>query len=175
MPVSIPGAVRKTLRERVWHAAESARWENLSNAERSRLYEQWLQEDRIGGVLENYIDRAQIRVYLKDTLLKGYTQSRLDDAERVLRILRIVPPASVIRKYRKPHGRLLNDGRLITWGRADDWRPIIFASYERRFTGVESTSYAVLLLNAGGRFEGVKQLAHDLALRLEVERVLWIE
>ena len=114
----VPSSVRASLRERVWREAERLGWEALNNADRSQRYEEWTADPEIGGVLEHYLEKSQIRVYIKDTLLKPYARIRLGDPARVMRVLRIPPEATVVTEYQQPHGRVLADGRVIAWGRA---------------------------------------------------------
>jgi hypothetical protein len=122
-----------------------------------------------------YIDPGQVRVYIKDTLLKGYSQNKLKDPQRVRRILRIPSSVVPVETFRKPHGQLLSDDTVISWGRADDWRVVIISAYERAQAASHRRALAAVLLNTGGRFEPVRQLAADLASRLDVERVVWVD
>lgn len=173
--MSIPSEIRATIRERVWNAAEVAEWETLSNLERSRYYDRWTEAFNIGGVLQNYIDASQVRVYIKDTLLKGYSQAKLNDPVRVKRILRLSLGLVVEATFRKPHGQLLSDGSVIAWGRAEDWRVIILAVYERAFAKPNRRAGAAVLFNTSGRFDAIKPVAEDLARRLEVGRTIWVD
>lgn len=171
----IPNEVRTKLRARVWKEAERLGWYALTNLERSQRYDEWTNDPMVGGVLENYVDRGQVRVYIKDTLLKRYAQHRLGDPARVLRVLRIPANAAVSTEYRQPHGRALADGRLVAWGRAEEWRLVLMALHERAFGLPGMRPFAAVLLQAGRRFEAVRPTADDAARRLGVETVVWLD
>jgi hypothetical protein len=171
----IPNAVRTALRARVWAEAERLGWDALTNLERSQRYDVWTDDPEVGGVIERYVDKGQVRVYIKDTILKRYAQHRLGDPARVLRVLRIPADAAVAAEYRQPHGRALADGRLVAWGRAEEWRLVLMALHERAFGAPDLRPYGAVLLQAGGRFEGVSAAAGDAARRLGIEQVVWLD
>ena len=160
--MSIPDTTRTTLKEKLWQRADNVEWATLSPMEKSHHYEAWTKDPEIGGRLGRYLGQGQIRVYIKDTLLKEYTRSRLADHKRPFRVLGIPDPAYVVEAYTKPHGRRLEDGRVICWGRADDWKTILMALHERTFGNSYSDSYAAVFLFSLGRF-------HEIHARVLVE------
>lgn len=175
--MNIPEGIRSELVERLWSTADEIRWTSRSNVEKSRYYDEWTRDPAIGGILGRYMDVGQVRVYLKDTLLKPYPRARMAEDRRPTRALGIPDDAVVAETFIKPHGWLLEDGRLVCWGRADDWKVVLMAVHERAFTGVRVVRYAAVLSDASGRFreDRVRTMVQDAATRLGVERVVWLD
>jgi hypothetical protein len=175
--VTLPNDVREELRERLWKIAESIDWISLSAAEKARWYAEWTRSPEIGGVLDRYIDKGKVRVYLKDTLLKDFTRKVLSDDSRPLRVLGISSPPEVAKRYVKPHGLRLRDGRIVSWGRAEDWKLILMALYERTYAVAGSKPAGAVLLNATGRYDeaSVRAMIENAAKCLGVERVVWLK
>ena len=175
--MSVPKKVRETLRARVSDLADRLHWDSIPNAEKASYYDQWTEDPHIGGVLERYVDKAQVRVYVKDTLVKYVMQHRRSDATRPLKALGISESIEAVQSYRKPHGRTLADDRVICWGRAHDWRAILLALHERTYCQQGLRRHAVVLLRAVGRYQddSFRAMVTDAANRLGIERVVWLE
>lgn len=175
--MSVPDDIREELRKRLWVLADRAGWMNLSSGAKARYYENWTRDASIGGVLSRFVDKGQVRVYLKDTLLKGYSRSKLADECRPLRVLRIPASTETVETYVKPHGRRLKDGRVICWGRAVDWKSVLMALHERAYVNVGSKPFGAVLTYASGRFheEATRRMVQDAATRLGVEHLIWLD
>jgi hypothetical protein len=78
--------------------------------------------------------------------------------------------------YIKPHGRVLSDRRVVCWGLAKHWKPILLAAYERAYRHV-GRPFAVVLLRGVGRMAqpSERRMVEDLAGRLGIEKVVWLE
>ena len=174
--MSVPSDVRAHLRLHLWEIADALGWTSLSAIDKARYYAMWTEDENIGGLLSCYIPKGRVHVYLKDTLLKDYASQRSEDDLVPRRVLGIPAEVSVIRIYTKPHGRWLADGRVICWGRADDWKPILMALYERTYGTLTSRPYAAVLQHAAGRFTEaqVRSMVEQAASRLGIEVVKWI-
>ena len=130
----------------------------------------------VAELVERYVDKAQVRVYIKDTILKPYGRRKLQDPLRSLRVLRVPEGTKVSTTYRQPHGLAFEDGRVIAWGRADDWRGVLMALHERTFGANERSPYAAVLMQAEGRFSPEdRALVEDAAKKLGVGRVVWLD
>ena len=175
--MSVPDTTRTALREELWRQANELGWANLSPIQKSRQYQAWTKNPEIGGRLGRYMAQGQVRVYIKDTILKDYTRSRLADDERPFRVLGLPRTMHVVETYCKPHGRRLEDGRVICWGRADDWKTILMALHERTFGNSHSCPHAVVLLPSPGRFHEIhaRTMVEDAATKLGIARVLWLD
>src|SRR5579885_1720993 len=121
----IPGEVRLRLRAALWQAADEMGWLGLKSSDRTKHYERWTRDPDVGGVLAHYMNQGKIRVYIKDSLLKGYGVQRVSDRSPILMSLNISMEVEILHSYSKPHGLLLRDQRLICWGRADDWKIVL--------------------------------------------------
>lgn len=175
--MSVPDEVREELRALLAEKAEALGWSGLTWVDKSQKYEEWTRAKEVGDVLAKYMDRGQVRVYIKDTLMKNYTRSRLADDARPLRVLGVAPEVKPSATYRQPHGRRFEDGRVIGWGRAADWKTILMALHERAYCTPKAVPYGVVLLEATGRFgqEDVREMVGDAASRLGIERIIWLE
>jgi hypothetical protein len=178
--VRIPEEVRLGLRQKLWGVADGLDWGRLSLTEKTSQYEAWTRDAAVGGQLGHYMDQRQVRVYIKDTIMKGYRRSRLaapDDAMRVLgfeaRGASAVP--DIVQDYERPHGRRLKDGRVIAWGEAKDWKAILMSLHERAFEAKNARPYAAVLFLSAGKFEEdrVRALVQDAATKLGVEKLVW--
>ena len=174
--MSIPSATRAGLKKKLWDEADRLGWSELSQAEKARYYEVWTKDPQIGGVVSRYLDGGQVRVYLKDTLLKDYGRARMADPHRALRALGLKDQAGFVEEYIKPHGRRLEDGRVVCWGRADDWKAILMAVHERAFMGKGLRFGAVLMFSSGRYHEAHgRAVVEDAARRLGIQHIVWLE
>lgn len=175
--MSVPDTTRTDLQKKLWQRADNLGWATLSPTVKSRHYEAWTKSSEIGGRLSRYMDQGQVRVYIKDTLLKEYARSRLADHERPFRVLGISDATCVAESFTKPHGRRLEDGRVICWGRADDWKTILMALHERTFSNSHRCPYAAVFLHALGKYHEIhaRVLVEDAATKLGVARVIWLD
>jgi hypothetical protein len=175
--MSVPDQIREDLRTRLWRTADEIAWMNLSQSEKAKLYEDWTRDPKVGGVLARYIDKGHVRVYLKDTLLKDYAQTRLADTHRPFRVLDIPDTAAVAKSHVKPHGRTLADGRVICWGRAEDWKLVLMAVYERAYLGRKLKPFAAVLLQANGRYQAkdVREMVEAASRKLGIEQIVWLD
>ena len=174
--MSVPDLIRGQLKLKLWQQADQIGWVNLNTSQKSKFYERWTRDTEIGGVLAHYMNHMHVRVYIKDTLLKGYNGEHNSDPSRPLKALSIPLEAEFIESYVKPHGRLLRDRRLICWGRAEGWQHVLMSVYERSY-GKNIRPYAAVLCNARAKFNdpearGMVELAGS---RLGIEEVKWLE
>ena len=175
--MSVPERVRNELKYRLWSLADGFGWARLSPSDKSKHYEAWTHQKDVGGLLARYIDSGKVRVYIKDSLLKGYAQDRLAGSERPLRVAGIEEPVDVVADYQKPHGRRLADGRIICWGRAEDWKTVLMALHERSYSVPNSSRYCAVLMFADGRFRDadVRAMVQDASKKLSIERLIWLD
>lgn len=172
----IPEQVFAKIRDLLWRRADEAAWINLPDVRKAAMYEQWQKDPDIGGVLSNYADVRNVRVYIKDSIMKPYTRERLKDSAVVLRLLSL-PEDSALREppMIKPHGRILADGKTICWGPARDWKSILIATSERAFRNRGCSPHAAVLLKPTGKLAQPSERAvvNHIATRLGIERLIW--
>jgi hypothetical protein len=158
--------------------ADEIGWLNLSPSEKSKHYEAWTRTPEIGGVVGRFMDSGKVRVYIKDTLLKDYTGHRLADEMAPLRALGFSSPFPEAEEtYVKPHGRRLSDGRIVCWGRAEDWKSILMALHERAYVRESARPFAAALLHGDGRFREThtRKMIEVAAHKLSIEKVVWLD
>ncbi len=177
----IPEDVRFGMRQKLWAVADKVDWVRLTWVEKSAHYEAWTRDPEVGGKLGHYMGQSQVRVYIKDTVMKGYGMSRLADSSKVMRVLGLLSSTAeqsvtVVADYERPHGRLLSDGRVIAWGKASDWKAILMSLHERAFEAKNARPYGAVLSSAVGRFteDDTRRLVADAAKRLGIEKLVWL-
>lgn len=172
--MSVPDNTRDQVRERLWRIADEIGWLALGPSDKTQYYDNWTKDPQVGGVLQRYMTVGQLRMYIKDTILKGYPSARRADQAKPFRMLGLPEdtPACV---FIKPHGRRLPDGRIVCWGRAVDWKSVLMAVYERTYSLSGATPYAAILTECGGKFleQRVRDLITEAAKRLGIERLVW--
>ena len=173
----IPHTTRAKIKEALWARADDANWMTLASSDKARWYENWTQDSSIGGRLGHFMDPRQVRVYIKDTLLKDYGQARLADPKRSFRVLGLDTEPPDCRVYVKPHGRLLPDGRVISWGRAHDWKFVLMAVHERAYRAAGGVPFGAVLLFSTGRYheQPIREVVEDAARKLRISRLVWLE
>lgn len=174
--MSVPKGIRHELRKRLWTEAERLDWSALSTSDKTRYYTMWTETEEIGGRLGQYMDPRQVRVYIKDTLLKPYARETSANPAHAFRVLGIVEDEETIATFIKPHGRLLCDGRHIAWSKASEWKATLMALHERSFEhGGEP--HAAVLTESGAKFAlpSQREVVENAAEKLGIKRVVWLD
>lgn len=174
----IPDAVRRGLRERLWAAADALDWTKLEWYRKSAQYETWTRDAEVGGVLSNFLDHRRIRVYIKDTIMKGYVRARQACPNTPLNALGLDAGVPVVETYERPHGRRFNDGRVVAWGSAGEWKLVLTALHERSYDVPGAWPHAAVLMAASvGKFHQpqVRAMVEDAATKLGIERLVWLD
>ena len=175
--LKLPEHIRKEVFEAIWSEADQLGWLKLDSSEKSRLYTQWTEADPIGGRLGAYMDPRQVRVYLKDTVLKSFSIERMSDPTLARRVLKIADEVSVAEVYTKPHGQRLDDGRIIAWSNASDWKLTLFAVFERSYVNSRTSSFGVVFIPNSGKFRAQSErgLVDDAGRRLGIHQIVWLD
>lgn len=172
--MKIPDSTFKRLKEKLWATADQLCWPTLSDQDKSAFYEQWIRDPDVGGVLSRYLDTGNVRVYIKDTIMKPYGRERIKDFALVAQSLSLAADTAVADTFIKPHGRRLADGRVICWGLARDWKAIILAVFERAYLA-GGEPWAAVLMHPTGKYQqpDVRQMIDAAAAQLGLAKVLW--
>ena len=175
--MSLPDPVRDRLRDLLWEKCDEISWINLPSPEKSRYYDTWSRSTEIGGELAQFLDPRAVRVYIKDTLLKDYTRSRLSNPSPVLEHLGIPADRAVSEKYQKPYGLRFEDGGVITWSRGAEWKTTLISARVRADLSRSGRPEGVVLVGPASRIsdtvkgcEMVKRIASDLG----IESFKWV-
>jgi hypothetical protein len=174
--MKIPEEIFTKIKNRLWAQADRDDWISLSDQQKSGFYEQWSTAKEVGVLLARFMEPAQVRVYLKDTIMKPYARERTSDAVPVLKAVGLNGDELSIKNYVKPHGRQLFDKRVVSWGQARDWKAILFAVYERAYRSL-GKPHAVVLFRATGKMAqpSERKLVEDLRKRLGIEKIIWVD
>ena len=173
--MSVPAKIREEIRDQLWEEADRLNWATLSAMDKSRYYTVWTETEDLGGRLGQYIDPRQVRVYIKDTLLKAYARESSATHDLAFRVLGIPTDTSTVANYIKPHGRLLDGQRYIAWSKASDWKVTLMALHERAFKN--GIPFGAVLTEAGARYssEEDRAVVESAAQKLGIHRVVWLD
>jgi hypothetical protein len=175
--MKVPDSSYKRIKEILWGVAAERNWPTLSDQQKTALYEEWIRDDNIGGVLSRYLDPGNVRVYIKDTIMKPYGRERIKDFPPILRLLGLPDDTRVKETYIKPHGRRLGDGKVICWGLSRDWKSILFAVYERAYMTRAGVPFAAVIMFPTGKCQqpGYRRLIETAAEKMEIQHVIWYD
>lgn len=175
--MKVPDSAYRRIRQRLWVVAEKQNWATLSDQQKSGLYEEWIRDEDVGGVLSRYLSPGSVRVYIKDTIMKPYGRERIKDFMPVLNLLGLPAEARVAETYIKPHGRRLADGKVICWGVARDWKTILFAVFERAFVAPPATPFAAVIMSPTGKCQQpeYRRMIETASEGLGITRLVWYD
>lgn len=178
MSAALPTDIRDRIRQKIWAKADELDWPRISDLDRATWYENWSKDKDVGGVLSHFMDTRKVRVYIKDSLLKPYLRSRLQDGwDKVLLAIGMDEREGAFKKsYDKPHGRQLLDGKVICWGNSRDWKLILISVFERAYQSNSATPYAAVLVETGKTMnEGIREMILVAGRRLGLSQLVWLE
>ena len=175
--MKIPDETCTRLKNRLWAVADKLNWPTLSDPQKSALYEDWMRDGDIGGILSRYIAPGNVRVYIKDTIMKPYGRERIKEPGPVLTALSIPLTVDVSETYIKPHGRRLADGRVICWGLSRDWKAIVLAVFERAYLGPSATAYAAVIMYPAGKCRQpvYRRMIEIAAEKMGIQHLVWYD
>jgi len=75
-PTLLPDEQLETVVTAIYSDAQSSAWENLSVADRTRQYNAWVSDERVGGILTQYMTPEKARSWIKDGPMKEYGRAR---------------------------------------------------------------------------------------------------
>ena len=173
--MSVPEPIRAEVMEKLAKNADEAGWLALSAVAKSRFYANWTKDPNIGGRLSRYLEPAAIRHYIKDALMKPYARSRRADPAGVLALLGIPAGFVIQQSWIKPHGCELVDGRVVCWGRAETWKLVLMAVFERSYGRAATRPHGALLTQSAAHFasEVPRKVVNAAAAKLGIEKVVW--
>ncbi|AIU27177.1 hypothetical protein LV28_12165 [Pandoraea pnomenusa] len=178
MSIAVPTEIRDRIRQKIWSKADELGWSGLSDLDRTVWYENWSKDKDVGGALAHFMDARRVRVYIKDSLLKPYLRTRLEDnADKVLLAAGLgLNTATVRDTYDKPHGRLLTDGKIICWGNSRDWKSIVISVFERAYKLESGIPHAAVLIETGRTTnDGMRDMIVDMGRKLGLGNVVWMD
>lgn len=175
--MSILEDLRNEIKEQLWEEADRLDWAGLSAKDKARQYSIWTETPAIGGRLAAVMDPRQVRVYIKDTLLKAYTRERMADPSRPFRVLGLPSDTDCVEEFIKPHGRRLSDGRLVAWSKATEWKATLLALHERAFEDSGARAYAAVFFEAITKHPdpASRAVVEDAARKLGIEKIVWLD
>jgi hypothetical protein len=174
--VNVPKDLRDRVKAELWRRADELEWDSLGSAEKAKHYGHWTESETIGRALSVHMDPRAVRVYIKDTLLKDYGRQKLNDHQALVLRLLEREETEILRSHIKPHGLTLRDGSMVAWGRADDWKVVLGALFERAFTHGDG-GRTIVLFKAAPRYLGksARALVEDAATRLGIDKCVWFD
>jgi len=168
--------IKEIVTKRVHAIADDVDWSYLTIPQRQRYYEEWTDAPEIGGLLGQVMEVHNVRVYLKDTVMRAYARGRRPGMEKLLASMSI-SCGQVTRAYIKPEAVLCDGRDLYTTTVAKEWKGAIMSAFERGCE-VRNVRRNVVFMSEHtvGRFvdQAYRDVIGAAAKRLGVE-VLWME
>lgn len=158
----IPADVREAVIRHLYADAERLDWERLSVAEKSKQYENWLEDEEIGGELLRFkLSESAVRVWMKDGPMKEYSRAVLgvgpnasyvdhprctpdSVVQAALGAEWVVVPESVEIKPARCRASGPEGEKVVIWGKSEDFKYLVFAALELLVSGAEKVSVAVV-------------------------------
>ncbi len=158
----LPSEVRDEVIKRLYGDAERIDWENLSVAEKTKQYANWLEDEEVGGRLLRFKpSELAVRLWMKDGPMKEYSRAVLGvgpnapyvenprcTPDSVVRAALgagwSVVPGSIEVKPARCRASGPEREVVVIWGKNEDFKYLIYAALERLVSGVEAASIAVV-------------------------------
>ncbi len=167
--------IKAEVTQLVHDIANEVDWQHLTIPQRKQYYEDWTLDSRIGGRLRMVMQPSQVRVYLKDTVMKAYSRAQRPQLPYLLESMDI-DCDRVQQEFIKPVAILCNDGNLYTIAAAKEWKTAIMSAFERGATVKYLQRNVVFIIDhTTGRFvdKSYRAIIDEAARRLNVE-VHWV-
>ena len=97
--MKVPDEAYRRIKRKLWGVADELNWPTLPDQQKSALYEEWIRDEQLGGVLARYLNPGSVRVYIKDTIMKPYGRERIKDFPSIMKLLRLPYDSSVVETY----------------------------------------------------------------------------
>jgi len=175
--LKIPDDVFRVIKEKLWDEAAAIGWETLGDQQKSTMYENWIKSPQVGGVISRYTSPGNVRVYIKDTIMKPYGRERIKEFSPLVRMLGLPEDCKSVEDYIKPHGRRLDDGKIICWGLAKNWKSVLIAVYERAYWIPTGVPYCAVLMFPAAKYKQheMRGMINDAAGKLGILRLVWYD
>ena len=175
--MKVPDRAYRRIKRTLWGVADKLNWPTLSDPQKSALYEGWIRDEQVGGVLSRYLNSGSVRVYIKDTIMKPYGRERIKDFPPIVKLLGLPDDPSVVETYIKPHGRRLTDGKVICWGLSRGWKAILFSAFERAHAAPSGVPFAAVIMFPTGKCQQpeYRQMIETAAEKLGITRLEWYD
>lgn len=183
----IPTEVREAVIKRLYADAERIDWENLTVAEKTKQYANWLEDEEVGGELLRFKpSEPGVRVWMKDGPMKEYSRAILGvgpnaryvahprcTPESVVRATlgtrwTVVPGSVEVKPARcwagGPEGK-----RVVIWGNREDFKYFVFAALELLVSGVEAAIVAVVEAVASPTANAERERMSQIAQRCGID------
>ena len=81
MSTKLPQEVAKHVKKRIYKAADNADYLAMSRTNSGEFINQLMVRDNIGGVIDQYVKKDQVRHYIKDAVLNRYSKDKTEEAK----------------------------------------------------------------------------------------------
>jgi len=183
----IPTDIREAVIKRLYADAGRIDWENLSVAEKTKQYANWLEDEEVGGELLRFKpSEPGVRVWMKDGPMKEYSRAILGvgpnagyvdhprcTPESVVRATlgaewAVVPGSVEVKPARcwagGPEGE-----KVVIWGNREDFKYFVFAALELLVSGVEAACIAVVEAAANPTANAERERMSQIAERCGID------
>ncbi|MFF8542508.1 hypothetical protein ACF060_19595 [Streptomyces werraensis] len=169
----IPEEVRRQVIRAIYRRADQLDWDGLTQSDRTKWYNQWLDEEPIGGVILRYLPRERARGWVKDVPMKHYARARAGLGPYAdLACRRLPGPDQIVRQVfgaqweiidgtikEKPNRCRVSDGEtvhLMIWGPLNNLSSLIWCGINAVVDRAPTPVIVVTLLQGQRISEGEK-------------------
>ncbi|GAB3855788.1 hypothetical protein GCM10029963_51100 [Micromonospora andamanensis] len=173
----IQDPLRREIIAEIYRRADELGWDGLSISERSTWYNQWVDDDQIGGVLTRYMPRERARLWIKDVPMKHYNRARSGIGPYASLIRNPLPGAAQISQLAFGREWVVVEGTLqekpnrchlasgaeylqMIWGTSRNLQSLIWAGLNARVDG-GPTPVLVVTTRQGERLSEGEQARHQ--------------
>lgn len=184
----IPSQVREAVIRRLYADAARLDWENLSVAEKSKQYANWLEDEEVGGELLRFKpSESEVRVWMKDGPMKEYSRAVLgvgpnaryvdhprSTPESVVRAAlgagwAVVTGSVEVKPARCRARDSAGEEIVVAWGKNEDFKYLVFASLELLTSGEDAVCVAVVEATANPTGKPERERMGKIAERCGIE------
>lgn len=94
MSIKLPKKIQKDIRNRVCARADECGYMTNGRQRNSSFMDSLTEDPKIGGILKNYMQKENVRTYIKDAVLNRYTKDRINES-----LDAVTPEALINRSY----------------------------------------------------------------------------
>ena len=80
MSIKLPKHIQKDIRDRAYAHADECGYMTNGRQRNSSFMDSLTEDPKIGGILKNYMQKENVRTYIKDAVLNRYTKDRINES-----------------------------------------------------------------------------------------------
>lgn len=173
----LPDDLRRQILIEVYRQAADLNWDGMTTRERTTQYNQWLESPLIGGQLSRFMEKGQVRTWLKDIAMKEYSRAKFGIGLYAPYVsVRFTGPDQIAKQVMGPEWSMLEHSvrekpnrcviaadanrRLMMWGPPPTLRDMIWAGINVIADGREPEPLIVITAQQGEELNAGEKRRH---------------